>query len=143
MPSKSAVLDASAVLAWLFREPGSEQVQAWLEEAQCYISSVNLAEIITRGCRLMGERVPEFIRLVQSINMTLYVFDENQALKAGLLDGITRGKGLSLGDRACLALAGELDATVLTADKTWLELELNMEIVNIREPITIKNYKEP
>lgn len=51
-----------------------------------------------------------------------------QARDAGLLRPPTRPLGLSLGDRACLALARELDATALSTDRAWAELDLGITV---------------
>jgi PIN domain nuclease of toxin-antitoxin system len=59
-------------------------------------------------------------------------FDEEQAVEAGLLYQKTKHAGLSLGDRACLSLAKIKGLPILTADKVWESLELEVEIKNIR-----------
>lgn len=133
MASKIVVLDASAVLACLAEESGSGIVQERLENADCYISSVILGEIVARGSRVSVEHATRLAHLTKSMNITVVAFDEAQAIASGLLEPVTRKKGLSLGDRACLALAQQLEAAeVLTADKVWLELGLQLNIINIR-----------
>ena len=59
-------------------------------------------------------------------------FDAEQARLAGELLLRTRSLGLSLGDRACLALAMVLKAPVYTADRIWKGLKLGVPIHVIR-----------
>ena len=123
------VLDSSAVLAMLWTEPGAGVVNDNAENAM--ISSVNLAEIIAKiHDRGFGEDNANFV--LNDLNPEIVPFDRDQAIAAGHLRASTRQKGLSLGDRACLALALQQKATVLTADKTWSELDLGLEIKVIR-----------
>lgn len=59
-------------------------------------------------------------------------FDAEDARLAGELVGLTRKAGLSLADRACLALAGRLGVPAVTADRTWLSLDIGVEVIGIR-----------
>jgi len=123
------VLDASAALAAFAQEPGADIVAAVLEDSA--ISAVNVAEIcsklVSRG--LLQKEAEE-----ASLNSARYIFpfDTVQALLSGTLIQQTRRFGLSLADRACLALAITLKAPVYTTDKTWNKLNLDIEIRLIR-----------
>ena len=125
----SAVLDASAVLALFYSEPGAERVSAAVP-GSC-LSAVNLAEVVSvmldRG---VTGRVAR--RAVGSIGLDVVAFDSELAFRAAELRAPTRALGLSLGDRACLALAGRLEWPALTADRSWLDLELGISIESIR-----------
>lgn len=66
--------------------------------------------------------------VVLALSITSVDFDGDQALLAGQLRRQTRHRGLSLGDRACLALALTQKGTVYTTDRAWLSLELGLEI---------------
>jgi len=123
------LLDASAVLARLFREPGAERVAASLPGA--LVSAVNYAEVVGK---LIDFRTPVEAAAVVASDLGLVVapFEASDAAEAGLLRAVTRPLGLSLGDRACLALARRLDLPVLTADRAWVELDLGVEVVLIR-----------
>lgn len=116
------VLDASAVLAYLNRESGWERVEARLLGAPCHLLSVNLAEVLTR---LADWSVPveQASSLLRGMEVGFTAFDEALALGAAQLRAPTRSLGLSLGDRACLALARKLDAIAVTADRAWLNLD--------------------
>jgi PIN domain nuclease of toxin-antitoxin system len=111
-----AVLDASALLALLLGERGDEKVRAVL--AQSAVTAVNLAEVVGHFAR--NGAAERDIRLVlDPLPIDLVVFDEELAFAAGLLLPATRQAGLSLGDRACLALASRLQVRALTADRSW------------------------
>jgi PIN domain nuclease of toxin-antitoxin system len=123
------VLDASALLAFIYREPGAERVTAVLGEAA--ISTVNFSEVVTKLA--LRNRSPQRI-LDELTEFELEVVDFNRALAedAGLLATATRGQGLSLGDRACLALARRENAVALTADSAWRQVQVGIEIQFIR-----------
>jgi len=123
------VLDASALLAFIYREPGAERVTGVLGEAA--ISTVNYSEVVTKLA--LRNRSPQRI-LDELTEFELEVVDFNRALAedAGLLATATRGQGLSLGDRACLALARRENAVALTADSAWRQVQVGIEIQFIR-----------
>lgn len=125
----SVVLDASALLAYLHDEPGSEAVEKVLSEAM--ISTVNLAEVmqkaIARNVEVKGLRED-----LEVLGLGILPFTATQAEGAAQLWRKTRSLGLSLGDRACLSLGLELALPVLTADQEWRRLELGLEIQLIR-----------
>ena len=128
MPSP-IVLDSSAILAVFLNEPGGEIVVPLLEGA--LLSTVNLAEVHVRLIELGASAGHVWSRL-QSVQCEICFFSDTQARTAAELRSITRPFGLSLGDRACLALAIERKAAVYTADKVWKKLDLVIEIVAIR-----------
>jgi PIN domain nuclease of toxin-antitoxin system len=124
-----AVLDASAVLAWLRDEPGGDRVEAASKRSR--ISAVNLAEVAQRLLAHDGSEA--LVRdIISDLPWTIVEFDAALALEAGFLRRTTRKQGLSLGDRACLALAMRECIPVLTADGAWAELDLGVEVVLIR-----------
>jgi PIN domain nuclease of toxin-antitoxin system len=124
-----AVLDASALIALMLDEPGADVVEANLEGA--IISAVNLAEVgakmLERGSTL--ELVETEIRAAE---VAIIPFDEAQAIETARLRPATKERGLSLGDRACLALAGQRQGIVLTTDREWTEVGLPLDIRLIR-----------
>ena len=127
------VLDASSVIALINREKGCEIVEKYLEEA--IISTVNFAEVISVVNRELfkseADRI-EGLKLITDTLPQIIDFDVNQAIISGELDSITKKYGLSLGGRACLALAKYKNIPVLTADKTWSKLNLGIKIKLIR-----------
>lgn len=124
-----AVMDASAVLALVHAEPGSDVVRAAIEGA--VISTVNWSEV----CRSAASHDvgPGVLRpKLLSLGLELVAFSELDAEATAELWPRTRSAGLSLADRACLALAQRLGRPALTADRSWLELNLGIEVRSIR-----------
>lgn len=123
------VLDATAVLALLNDEPGAGTVASLLPHA--IISTVNLAEVVSK---LAEAGMPEgtIKTVLGELGLMVIPFDEDVALRTGLLRPATSDYGLSLGDRACLALGQHLRRPVLTADRMWKTLKLGVEIQMIR-----------
>jgi ribonuclease VapC len=126
----SGVVDSSSVLAVVHNEPGADEV-ASVVAAGALISSVNFSEVVAKLADqgiLEGEIRERLARLV----LQIVDFDSDQALRAGMLRPVTRAAGLSLGDRACLALAQVRNLPVLTADRSWQSLTIGVEIRLIR-----------
>ena len=122
------VLDSSAVLAFLLREPGCQIVGGILDEAA--ISAVNVAEVVAKlRERGVERRIREAIR---GLSLAIIDFNEELAYRAGEMRGATRHAGLSLGDRACLATAQSLGVRAVTADRKWSRLKLDVRINLIR-----------
>lgn len=125
----TAVLDASALLAFLRREPGAERVSSFLDGA-C-ISAVNLSEVLATTLRDGGDPKGA-LEIAVSLGIAFHSFDADQANAAAELLPATRPLGLSFGDRACLALGRKLGARVITADRAWAGLEVGIEIIVVR-----------
>ena len=125
----SAVLDASALLAFLNNEPGTERIADFLPGAA--ISSVNLSEVIAK---LTERRMAsgEILELLDEVGLDIVAFAVASAYDAGLLRPLTRQAGLSLGDRACLALARRLGLSALTTDRAWSTVALGITVELIR-----------
>lgn len=125
----TAVLDASAVLALLFGEPGAEAVVEHIT-AGAAMSTVNLAEVATVLIR--NDRDPSAVLDPLRAQVEIVPFTDADALTTAELYPEVSARGLSLGDRACLALARRLDAPAVTAEHLWAELELNIRVDTIR-----------
>lgn len=95
------------------------------------ISAVNLSEVLERLCS-GGLSASEADQAVATLNLQVTDFDESQARLAAYLRPLTRRAGLSLGDRACLALGLRLGRPVITADRAWAGIDVGVEIVLIR-----------
>ena len=126
----TCVLDASALLALLNKERGSEQVAQAITTGAA-ISFVNLSEVVAKlsEAGMPKEAIYEVLALLalEQIN-----FEAEQAYMAGMLRLATKHAGLSLGDRACLALAKRLNLPALTTDKAWESLDLDVTIQVVR-----------
>ena len=128
------VLDASAFLALAFDEPGAEAVSTLLE-ATVAVSAVNWAEVLTRlvdeGASI--EAAGRRLRLLRAANeVEVVAYDRDDAEETAGLREATRTRGLSLGDRACLALAKKLGVPAVTADRRWLEVDISVTVETIR-----------
>lgn len=125
------VLDASAVLAFLFEEAGADKVSPVLETGSGLISSVNYAELVSK---LIDQGMPPAIirETLFGLELELVDHDEAQAFVTGELRTISKAFGLSLGDRACLALGIIKQLPVLTADHVWLKVPVQTEVRVIR-----------
>lgn len=121
----NVVLDASALLTVFNGEPGAERVIEALPAS--VISAVNLAEV---AAKLQERGMPDdrIRATIYSLELTVLPLDGDLAIDTGLLRAPTRSAGLSLGDRACLALANSLGATALTTDRAWLALDMDVAI---------------
>jgi PIN domain nuclease of toxin-antitoxin system len=128
-PRTEVVLDASALLAMINGEPGSETVAAALGEAA--ISAVNLTEVVTK---MIDIGIPEDDAWNEAIDLVprVLAFGSELSRRAARLRISTRTLGLSLGDRACLALAQHLRLPALTTDQAWRSLSIGVEIRLIR-----------
>jgi len=113
-------------MALIQHEPGGDVVSQALDEGAT-ISAVNLSEVIAK---LADSGAAEALirSALARLNVEVVAFDAELAYSAGLLRPLTRQAGLSLGDRACLALARRLAAEVITTDRSWAELGLEVAV---------------
>jgi PIN domain nuclease of toxin-antitoxin system len=124
------ILDASALLALLNDEKGGEQVEEAIALGAA-ISTVNVAEVVSK---LSNDGIPE-TTISQMLGLPgLEIVDFNRLLahQTGMLRPLTKQMGLSLGDRACLALARMCNLPVLTTDRVWKDLSLDIIVRVIR-----------
>lgn len=125
----SVVFDSSAVLAIAFGEHGANRAIHALGDG--VLSAVNASEVVARLVE-RGASDEDALESLRGFGLAIRPFDEGLAITAGLLRRSTRTHGLSLGDRACLALARRERASVLTADRSWAALEIGVEMEFIR-----------
>jgi PIN domain nuclease of toxin-antitoxin system len=123
------VFDASALLAILQQERGAGRALVVAEQA--IISAVNVAEVQTKLVE-RGNHPQAAWQLIQTAGCASIPFGDEHAIVAGSLVAVTRRYGLSLGDRACLALALQRKAPVYTTDRAWTQLGLDLKIEVIR-----------
>ena len=122
------VLDASALLAYLQRESGCEAVVL----TGSAISTVNWSEVVQKAVQAgldpegLGDEVAA--HGLRMIDLTA-----RRAESVALLWARTRNAGLSLADRACLALAAELAVPAVTTDRAWLAVDVGVEVIVVRE----------
>jgi PIN domain nuclease of toxin-antitoxin system len=123
------VFDSSAILALLKMESGHEIVSKNLEQA--VVSSVNFCEVVSFLSK-KTQKQDEMIKFLTETFDCIEDFNIEQAIIAGSFISVIKDYGLSLGDRACLALAKYKNIPVLTADKAWTKLNLGIKIKLIR-----------
>ena len=117
------VFDSSAVLAVLYGEPGAEKVRSELSDG--ILSAVNAAEVITVLVR-KGMPLKEAVTALHKTLLKMQEFSVDTAVKtASLWSPQVRSRGLSLGDRACLATGLLLQLPVVTAERNWAGLDVS------------------
>jgi ribonuclease VapC len=125
----SVVLDSSALLACLNQEAGGEAVVDMV--AGALLCTVNLAETMTVLVR-QGASKEKALEILQLWDFQVVDFERSLAEETGALIAQTRSTGLSLGDRACLALARVRNLPAVTADRSWSGVEVGVRIQLIR-----------
>lgn len=123
------VIDASALMAYLHDEPGATRVSDCLDGS--LIASINLCEVIQKA-KQFGADIDGLHEDLIALGIRIEPFGVQHALIAADLWQTTRARGLSLADRACLAVALEQEAPVLTADRAWGEITLPVAVEVIR-----------
>ncbi len=126
------VLDASALLAHLLAEPGGDIVRDILAEQAAVMSAVNWAEVLSRLASAgadpdeVAQRLASEAALGDVLAVVALVGSDGPAIAR--LRPTTRHLGLSLADRACLALAQRLGLPVMTTDRAWAQLQIGVEV---------------
>ena len=115
------MLDSSAVIAVLRREPGAAIVERYLSDA--LISAVTLQEIVKV---LLSDGALQDVAhaMIDPLNLNVAAHEVDDAWAAALLCKATKSKGSGLGDRTCMALAIKEGVPVVTTDKAWAELSI-------------------
>ena len=124
-----AVIDASALLALINDEPGADVVRDALSDA--VVSTVDLAQVVS-FLRDGGIESDAVRSIILNFGLAAAPFDEGMAFEAGEMRPGTRHSGLSLGERACPALAKREGAPVPTSDRTWSKLDVGVDVRAIR-----------
>jgi PIN domain nuclease of toxin-antitoxin system len=130
-----SVLDASALLAYLREEPGGERVREAIAGG-CAMSIVNVVEVLSTeaSAGIDPHDLLEELRRIGVVGgaLTVHPVSDEDAIEAARLRPLTRGAGLSLGDRLCLALTRRLGGIALSADRPWSDAELDVPVDLIR-----------
>lgn len=127
--NKKTLLDTSAIITLLKKEPGYQILEDLI--ANSSISSVNLSELVAVLVR-SGITETEIDQIITDLVPEIIPFCENLAIQAGKLANQTRGLGLSLGDRACIATGIHHNRAIYTTDKIWQELKAPADIILVR-----------
>jgi ribonuclease VapC len=124
----TVIADASAVLAVLQGEVDG----AVLADEDVVVGAVNLSEVVGKLAE-RGMPAEEIQHVLATLDLRVEPFEEDDAHRTGLLRPQTRGPGLSVADRACIALALKRLLPVLTADREWGSLDVErLEVRLIR-----------
>lgn len=119
-PRRTHLLDASALLAVLFGEPGSSVVERIIDD--CTVHAVNLAETL-RKLLQTGVPLQRAEKILDSLDLDINtILTEAEALAAGQLAFHARDSGLSIGDCVCLSVSARTGQTAVTADRRWSEI---------------------
>lgn len=127
--SKGVVLDASAVLAVLQKEPGAERVESSLYGAT--ISAVNYGEVLKKSAE-HGGSIPLVKSILAQQRLFVVPFDVDHATKAAEIWEVCKPLGLSFADRACVSLGLIRNRPVITAEKRMSQTSLDVEVELIR-----------
>lgn len=125
----ASILDASALIAFLHDEPGSDQTLEAIARTAA-VSVVNWAETLSKIASDGSD--PQQVVAAFEGTLILEPLIETDCLEIARLRPLTKAHGLSLADRACLALAKRLDLPVITADRDWADLDLGITVQLIR-----------
>lgn len=125
---KNQVVDASTLLAFLQGERGSDMAGRYCKGA--LISAVNLAEVFQKSIERGSLAIAQAI--VHQANMEVVPFNVAQAAIVAEMHLITKGKNVSLADKACLALGRFSQLPVVTGDTAWKDLDVGVKLVFFR-----------
>jgi PIN domain nuclease of toxin-antitoxin system len=123
------VVDASAIIAVIKGEAGAQRAAESAQGAR--MSALNYCEIVGWLAE-RGSTAIDVESVIAPFNLTVEDFSRARALAAGLLTAKTKGRNISLADRACIALAVELGLPAMTGDRIWRDLGLDVDIELIR-----------
>ncbi|CAN5331256.1 hypothetical protein BH09ACT5_BH09ACT5_13860 [soil metagenome] len=122
------VLDASAMLAVVYGEPGADEVTDRIGSS--VILSLNFAEVLQKSANA-GRDPQRVADLLRRMSLGVVPFDHVLATESAALWPLTRAQGLSLADRGCLALAGAMGAVAVAADTNWTRLAIPSVAVHL------------
>ncbi len=118
----SYLIDTSAVIALLFKEPGHEKVRVLLDSERCFITAANYQEVVFRLVRVGADPV-QVVADLNALEMEVVPFSPEFAADS-TFSGIGFEMGLSLGDRCCLITALQSGMVAVTADQKWKDISI-------------------
>lgn len=124
---RAVVLDASAILAVLYGEPGEEEIREWMRASRVVVGTVNLAEVAGKLAE-GGLDEKEIREAVDVLSLEVLPLDADAAYGAGMLKVGTRERGMGVGDLSCVAVARGIGGVALTTDGIWSGLD-GVEVV--------------
>ena len=124
------VFDSSVLIMLFAKEPGYEAVRGYMRHA--IISTINIAEVYKYCIEVQNLGPDDCRNLIKLCGIKIIDFCEQQALISATIIKNTKQYGLSLGDRGCIALATLKNCPILTCDKIWQKVDLNIEFIMAR-----------
>lgn len=124
------VFDASALIALFAKENSYRLIKKHMKDG--IISSVNIAEVYKYCIETQGLTEEEAKTLIRLSDIRIIDFCPDQALISAKICNKTKAYGISLGDRACIALAMLKNYPILTCDKIWQKLDLDIQFIMAR-----------
>lgn len=128
--ASNIVFDSSVLIMLFAKEPGYESVRGYMRNA--VISTINIAEVYKYCIEVQNLSEEDCRNLTKLTGIKIIDFCEQQALISAKIIKNTKQYGLSLGDRGCIALATLKDCSILTCDKIWQKVDLNIEFIMAR-----------
>lgn len=128
--ASNIVFDSSALIMLFAKEPGYEVVRQNMKHA--IISTINIAEVYKYCIEVQNLSEDDCKDLIKLCGIKIIDFCEEQALISAKIVKNTKQYGLSLGDRGCIALATLKNCPILTCDKIWQKVNLNIEFIMAR-----------
>lgn len=128
----NCVIDTSALITFIFNEPGARETEGWLNEG-AWVSTAVLQELVTHLIR-RGFEPNDAIDAFQNLGVTTHDLTSALAIAAAELYRETKSMGLSHGDLSCLALASSKSVPVVTADANWVAIspKIGVQIEQVR-----------
>jgi ribonuclease VapC len=128
----ACVIDTSAIMAYLNQEKGADTSEDWLDQGAA-ISALCIQETMANLVRRDIDHASA-LEMIEALGLDVHSLDFALAVDGGALIAVTRSKGLSDGDRACLSLARKLELPAATADRVWAGIadEVGVEVVLVR-----------
>jgi PIN domain nuclease of toxin-antitoxin system len=124
------IFDSSALIALFAKETGYDFIKKHMKDA--IISSVNIAEVYKYCIESQNLTKNEAKSLIKLADIKIIDFCDEQALITAEIISKTKKYGLSLGDRACLALAILRNHPVITCDRIWQKVDINVKFIMAR-----------
>lgn len=124
---RNVIFDASALIAVITQEAGHDQIKEYLSKA--VMSSVNVSEVYQYCLDKMDMTEEECKNMLKVASVEVYEFTEAQAMVAAKLVASTKKYGISIADRACLSLSIVTGFPVLTCDRIWQKLDLDIKVL--------------
>jgi PIN domain nuclease of toxin-antitoxin system len=124
------IFDASALICLFAKEEGFEEVKKYLPNA--IISAVNISEVYKYCIEKQELDLESVEKLINLSGVEVIDFNHKNAIRAAVMYKDTKKYGLSFADRSCIALSMTTSYPIVTCDRVWSALELDIKIIQVR-----------